>query len=107
MDVNYCEYFELCYEHLGFDNNYDVKFSLISGNCRHAEYTDFCMNSEHLFGCISLKKERHCILNKKYSPLEYDQLITELKANMTGEYFPAEISPFNYKETVANDYFPC
>lgn len=112
LDVNYCEYFELCYEHLGFDNNYDVKFSLISGNCRHAEYTDFCMNSEHLFGCISLKNARYSILNKQYSPEKYDQLITEIKTNMTergeyGEYFPVEISPFNYKETVANDYFPC
>jgi hypothetical protein len=111
-DVNYCEYFELCYEHLGFDNNYDVKFSLISGNSKHCEYTDFCMNSQHLFGCISMQKQHHCILNKQYSPKEYKTLITQLKAKMRergeyGQYFPTEISPFNYKETVANDYFPC
>lgn len=111
-DVNYCEYFELCYEHIGFDNNYDVKFSLISGNCKHCEYTDFCMNSNHLFGCISMKKAKNCILNKQYSPEEYETIKAQLQTKMTergeyGEYFPTEISPFDYKETVANDYFPC
>ncbi len=110
-DVNYCEYFELCYEYIGFDENYNVKFSLISGNCKNSDYTDFCMNCNDCFGCISLKKQQYCIFNKKYEQGEYERLRAQLIAHMTatgeyGEYFPGEISPFKYEESVANDYFP-
>lgn len=110
-DVNYCEYFELTYEHIGFDNNYNVKFSCISGNCKDCDYTDFCMNCNDLFGCISMKKNQYCILNKKYSKEEYFDLAAKLKDNMKkrgeyGEYFPQKISPFKYEDSVANDYFP-
>ena len=110
-DINYCEYFELCYEHIGFDENYNVKFSLISGKCKDCEYTDFCMSSADLFGCVSLQKEQYCILNKKYSKEEYFELVGRLRDAMRergeyGEYFPEEISPFRYEESVAEDYFP-
>ncbi|MBT3704827.1 hypothetical protein HOG17_03540 [Candidatus Peregrinibacteria bacterium] len=110
-DVNYCEYFELCYEHIGFDENYNVKFSLISGNCKDCDYTDFCMNCNDCFGCVSLKKQKNCIFNKKYSEEEYRELTGRLREAMIergeyGEYFPEEISPFKYEESVANDYFP-
>jgi len=110
-DVNYCEYFELCYEHIGFDENYNVKFSLISGNCKNCDYTDFCMNCSDCFGCVSLKKQQYCIFNKKYSKEEYFDLVGRLRTAMIdrgeyGEFFPEEISPFKYEESVANDYFP-
>jgi len=110
-DINYCEYFELCYEHLGFDNNYNVKFSVISGNSKDCEYTDFCENGKNLFGCISVRNDEYCILNKKYSKEKYFKLVGELKAAMRdrgeyGEFFPMELSPFKYEESVANDYFP-
>lgn len=110
-DVNYCEYFELCYEYLGFDNNYNVKFSLISGNCKDCDYTDFCQNCHDLFGCISVRNGGFCILNKKYEKEEYLKIVKDLKAGMIergeyGEYFPMKISPFSYEDSVANDYFP-
>ena len=110
-DVNYCEYFELVYDHLGFDNNYDVKFSIISGNCKNCEYTDFCQNGKNLFGCISVRNNEFCILNKKYSKEEYLKIVAELKEKMRergeyGEFFPMELSPFKYEDSVANDYFP-
>ena len=110
-DVNYCEYFELCYEHIGFDENYNVKFSLISGNCKNCDYTDFCQSCTDLFGCISMRNAKYCILNKVYEKEEYEKIVSELKKKMTehgeyGEYFPMEISPFKYEESVAEDYFP-
>lgn len=110
-DSNYCEHAELLYEHIGHAYNYNVKFSLISGNCKNCDYTDFCVHSHDLFGCISMKRNEFCILNKQYSKEEYFEMVEKLKARMTergeyGEFFPAEISPFRYKETVAMDYFP-
>lgn len=110
-DINYCEYFELCYEHLGFDENYNVKFSCITGKSKNCEYTDFCQSCNDCFGCSSVKNGKFCILNKQYEKEEYLKIVSELKREMTkrgeyGEFFPAEISPFEYEDSVAMDYFP-
>ena len=110
-DANCSEHSEFAYEHIGHAWNYNVKFSLTSGNCRDADYTDLCVQSKNLFGCISMKRAEHCVLNKQYSEDEYFALRKDLVARMTergeyGEYFPVELSPFKYEETIANDYFP-
>lgn len=110
-DINYCEYFELCYEHLGFDENYNVKFSCITGKSKDCEYTDFCQSGSDLFGCSGVRNGKFCVLNKQYSKEEYSEIVGKLKLKMTergeyGEFFPAEISPFEYEDSVAGDYFP-
>jgi len=110
-DTNYCEHAELLYEHLGYCDNYNLKFSLIPGNCKNGCYLDFCSHCNDCFGCISMKKKNFCILNKEYSEKEYKKLVGELIEAMTkrgeyGEFWPSEFSPFGYWETAANDYFP-
>lgn len=74
-------------------------------------YSDFCHTSENLFGCISLRRSEYCILNKQYSKEEYETLIPKIIAHMQkngewGEFFPVNVSPFAYNETVAQEYFP-
>lgn len=51
------------------------------------------------------------IMNKSYSTHEYETLCAKIITHMQstgewGEFFPHEISPFGYNETVANEYFP-
>lgn len=64
------------------------------------------------FLCTGLKqKADHCILNRPYSTAEYEQLCWKIIDHMrsTGEwweFFPHELSPFGYNETVAQEYFP-
>jgi hypothetical protein len=64
------------------------------------------------FLCTGLKqKADHCIMNKPYSTAEYEQLCWKVIDHMisTGEwweFFPHELSPFGYNETVAQEYFP-
>ncbi|MBT3704641.1 hypothetical protein HOG17_02560 [Candidatus Peregrinibacteria bacterium] len=50
-------------------------------------YCDNCHNSKHLTGCISLKKNEYCILNKQYTRKEYEELLPRIKEHMirTGE----------------------
>ncbi len=105
---------ELCYEcnDVGI-NIMDVKFSnSIYGECTNIDYSESCMNScKNLFGCIGLKKSEYCILNKKYSKEEFFILKAKIISHMKktgewGEFFPMELSPFGYNETVANEYFP-
>lgn len=84
------------------------------------EYSFNCHNNENIFGCIGLRKKSYCILNKEYSESEFKIMRAKIIAQMNampyvdkrgrtyryGEFFPIELSPFAYNETVANDYFP-
>jgi len=74
-------------------------------------YCDNCANSKNLFGCISMRHAKNCILNKQYTKEEYEALRARIIAHMTktdewGEFFPIALSPFAYNETCAQDYYP-
>jgi len=95
-------------------------FDLTVWECLNAEYSINCHGCNNIFGCVGLRKSSYCIFNKQYSKDEYEKLRTQIIKQMQeipytdkkgriytyGEYFPAEISPFGYNETVAQDYFP-
>jgi len=88
--------------------------------CMNIYYSDNCVGSSNLFGCVGLKKNSYCILNRQYSKQEYEELVEKIKQHMNdmpytdakgrvykyGEFFPPELSPFAYNETIANEHFP-
>lgn len=86
-------------------------FCVQNWTCSNHLYCIWCFNSHDNFGCISLKKHDHCILNKPYSVKEYEELAGRAIDHMRntdewGEFFPHELSPFGYDETVAQEYCP-
>ncbi len=97
-----------------------LKFTVTAWYCTDSEYSFNCHSCRNIFGCVSLKNAEYCIFNKQYSKEEYEKLVPKIKAQMTelpyidkagrtypyGEFFPIEISPFAYNETVAQDYVP-
>ncbi|MBI5414957.1 hypothetical protein HZA38_05610 [Candidatus Peregrinibacteria bacterium] len=111
QDINYTTKAELVYNSMSPVNNYHTKFALHSWDMQYSAYTDECFYSEYLFGCIDLKRKKYCILNKQYSKEEYKKLLPKIieymqKTGEWGEFFPVEISPFAYNETIAQEYFP-
>ncbi len=102
---------EWCYEGMVPDNSYMALFCLWCWKDKNVSYSDNCHSSEHLFGCISLKRATYCILNKQYSKNEYEQLVPQIIEHMQrtgewGEFFPAEKATYGYNETTAQEYFP-
>jgi hypothetical protein len=89
-------------------------------NSDNSKYLYNCHNVKDCFGCISLRNKRYCILNKQYTKKEYEELIPKIIKHMNdmpyidskgriykyGEFFPSELSPFCYNETIAQEYFP-
>ena len=83
-------------------------------------YCDNCKNCSNCFGCIGLEKKEYCILNKQYEKSEYEGLLPKIIKHMNdmpyvdkagliysfGEYFPTELSPFAYNETLAFEENP-
>jgi hypothetical protein len=93
------------------DHVYSIRFC---SNCIHVRDTDYsyeCMNSGDLFGCVGLRKNRYCILNKQYTKEEYAALKAKLVAHMKetgewGEFFPMDLCAFAYNEAFVMDLFP-
>jgi len=96
-------------------------------NCSNMIYCDYCFFAcSNLFWCIWLKNKSYCILNKQYTKQEYEELVPKIIEHMMKplptrlrgiegesymesewwEFFPSNISPFWYNETVAMEYFP-
>jgi hypothetical protein len=85
-----------------------------------ALYMDYCSSSSNCFGCAGLKSKSYCILNKQYTKEEYAALVPNVIAHMDampyrdsrgvtyafGEFFPPELSPFAYNESLAQEFFP-
>jgi len=74
-------------------------------------YSFYVYSSSDCIGCDGVKNAQYAILNKKYSKEEYKEIRSRIVQEMTaaGEYglfFPPELAPFAYNETIAQDYFP-
>jgi len=112
---------ELTYEGISIGvNNAQCTFGAIIWYSNDVHYSFNCQDSEHLFGCVGLRNKKYCILNKQYTKEEYEALLPKVIEHMNtspyvdsknrefryGQFFPPEISPFSYNETVAQDYMP-
>lgn len=80
-------------------------------NCNEMYYCELSLNSSNLFGCIGLRHKKYCILNKQYTKEEYEEIVPRIIEHMRktgewGEFFPVDLSPFAYNESVASEYFP-
>ncbi|MCX6807238.1 MAG: hypothetical protein NTZ80_00290 [Patescibacteria group bacterium] len=111
-DVNFMEESELIYDSFGAYRNYHNSFCNTVYESSNMLYCDWCMNScSDCFGCIGLKHNQYCILNKQYQKDQYEALLPQIverlkKSSEYGEFFPFSVSPFGYNETVAHEYFP-
>jgi len=94
-------------------------FSVLTHSCLKTYYTYMCYSSKNLFGCVGLRGKQYCILNKQYTKEEYFELVPKIIEHMNtmpykdkkgliykyGEFFPSELSPFAYNETIAQEHF--
>lgn len=112
---------ELCYESVdvGLESSRQL-FGIVTWRGHSTMYTYNCHNCVDCFGCVGLRNKQYCILNRQYSKEEYEKLVPEIvkhinempyvdqrdRAYKYGEFFPSELSPFAYNETIAQEYFP-
>lgn len=128
-----CENVENCTQILSSYNCYDSDFGEFSNNvvgtsgfykavniafCHwcweisDCYYCSICYgNTQNCFGSIGLKKKQYCILNKQYTKEQYEQLLPQIISHMQqtgewGQFFPLNISPFPYSDTIAEVYYP-
>jgi len=97
-----------------------IFFSRFIFNCHNIEYSYNCHSSSYLFGCVGLRNKQYCIFNKQYTKEKFVELREKIIKQMYdlpyadnkgrlysyGEFFPTDLSPFCYNETVAQDLKP-
>jgi len=111
-DISGCAKLERAIDSHALVPGYEIQFSntCLNGgnNLSYCAYTD---GGKNCFGCIGIKKTEYAILNKRCSRQEYEKMLPKIldhmeKAGEYGEFFPINVSPFAYNETVAQEFFP-
>ena len=112
---------EKSYEMLGAgDGLQNSAFCLYTWSGFNNFYSFLLKNCQNCFACIGLRNKSYCILNKQYTKEQYEELVPRIIKHMNdmpyidhigrsygyGEFFPSELSPFCYNETIAQEYFP-
>jgi hypothetical protein len=111
MDQNRTGETEFSYFNGGGGYYRNVLFSAVNCDLKWALYCYECMYSKNAFGCSGLNHNEYVILNKQYTPDEFNKLVPRIIGHMkeTGEwgrFFPPGVSPFAYNETIAQEFFP-
>src|SRR3989344_696328 len=111
---------ELVYEIAhGFSGN-NVAFGVRNLYNQNTRYNEECHDCQNIFGCEGLRKKSFCILNNQYLKEEYEKLLPKIIKHISempyvdqkgriykyGEFFPSDLSPFAYNESIAQEYFP-
>jgi len=90
---------------------YNNTCCLYTTSCRYSSYLDNCEEAEYCFGCVGLRKNKYCILNKQYTKEEYESLVEKIKNDMKkrgewGKFFPLSAAYSGYNLSLAQMQFP-
>lgn len=103
----------LIYESIGSgDKSQNLLFDNIScTGSSNVYYSHHAFTCQDCFGCTNIRNQKYCILNKKYTKEEYENLLPQIIEHMKstgewGEFFPIQNSPFGYNYSMAQEYFP-
>ncbi len=92
----------------------DVSNCIGCSVCWGSTFMTYCVNcpsSANCFGCVGMRTKKYAILNKQYSPEEYEklkaQIVSDMKAQgVYGDFIPKDVSAFGYNESSAAIEFP-
>lgn len=103
---------ELMYDSISMGKVENVLFSSSIIESHNVYYSRCVWNSADIFGSTSIKNhQQYLILNKKYTREEYQMMVQKIIEHMKktgewGEFFPPQLSPFEYNRSMAIDHMP-
>ncbi len=105
-DLDFSYSTTLCYDSASAIGCHQSAFLDNCQDCSDSYYLSQCAHCTNCFGCIGLRRQSFCILNRQYSEAEYHEKVAALIAAMSkrdewGEFFPIELSDFGYNQTEA------
>lgn len=102
---------ELCYNMMGVLQSSKCKNGAFIFYSNEVDYSENCHNLTSAIGCNAIRKGQYMILNKEYSKEDFykikEKIDTQMKKDGTyGQFFPPELAPFGFNETLGYDYYP-
>ena len=110
IDSSGCWYSELLGNCSCCLNAYSEKYCAWSSS-RYSEYLDLCIEFVYCCGCVGLRKNKYCILNKRYNNEEYfkleEKIISDMKTRGEyGKFLPYGMSTGYFNFSTSFLYFP-
>lgn len=92
-------------------NVYKCSNCFLINQCQFCDYCENCFQCKQCFGCCGLVGKEYHILNKEYSPEEYEALREKIisymeKTKEWNHFFPGHFAPNPYDESLAGFHFP-
>jgi hypothetical protein len=112
MDCNNFYYKnELCYNIMGALQSSKCANSAYIFYSNEVEYSENCHNLSSAIGCNAIRKGQYMIFNKQYSKEDFYKIKEQIDAQMKrdggyGQFFPPNLAPFGFNETLGKEYFP-
>ena len=94
------------------DGSYRCCFTVSCYNGNNIWYSYYTLaGCKNCFGCVSLRSNEYCILNKQYTKEEYEEILPRIIQHMQstgewGQFFPLSMSPHAYNQSIVSDYMP-
>jgi len=85
-DVSQSGESELSYEVIDSGNIFNSDFIMFSKLCNDSSYLFDCSNVKNSIGCVRLEHKEFCILNRQFSPEEYEKIAVPLLAELRSKY---------------------
>jgi len=108
---NYYYKNSFCYDMMGILQSNNCKHDAYVFYCNEVDYSENCHNLNSGIGCNAIRKGQNMILNKEYPKDEFEKIKKEIAESMKkegtyGQFFPPELSPFGFNETLGYDHYP-
>ena len=102
---------ELCYDMMGILQSSKCKNCAFVFYCNEVEYSENCHNLTSAIGCNAIRKGQYMIFNKEYTKEDFYKIKKQIEEQMRndgtyGQFFPPELAPFGFNETLGYDYYP-
>ncbi len=78
-DGDYIIESQWCYDCVDISNSNNCTYCIYCSRLYDSHFCYHCMDSSNLFGCVYLKFQEYCIVNKQYPKEEYEKKVAELK----------------------------
>lgn len=69
---------EVTYQAIDSTHLFNCHFAVHSFNCQDSMYIFNCFNVKNCLGCVGLKNKQYCILNRQFTPEEYQRLSQDI-----------------------------
>lgn len=78
---------ELSYEMVDCSESFNCGWVGDSYNCLDSFYLFHCNNIKNSLGCVGLKNKQYCILNRQFSPEQYEQIKNQILQVLKSQNF--------------------